>query len=65
MNLGKEALTNIAIRLPKDNINWIVSNLTSNRINKFERRISRKGAIRERKGFTLSILMKIWMILLR
>ena len=32
-----------------------MSNLNSNAINKFERKISRKGALRAGKGFTLFI----------
>ena len=35
-NLGKKALTNIAIPLAWDNLPGLVSNLTSNAINKFE-----------------------------
>ena len=54
-NLGKEALTNIAIPLARDNLPGLVSNLTSNAINKFERKISGKGAVRAGKGFTLFI----------
>ena len=41
-NLGKEALTNITIRLARNNLPGLVRNLTSNAINKFERKISRK-----------------------
>ena len=37
-NLGKKALTNIAISLARDNLSGLVSNLTSNTINKFERK---------------------------
>ena len=55
-NLGKKALTNIAIPLARDNLPGLVSNLTSNAINKFERKISGKGAVRAGKGFTLFIL---------
>ena len=54
-NLGKKALTNIAIPLARDNLPGLVSNLTSNVINKFERKISGKGAVRAGKGFTLFI----------
>ena len=54
-NLGKKALTNIAIPLARDNLPGLVSNLTSNAINKFERKISRKGAVTAGKGFTLLI----------
>ena len=53
--LGKKALTNIAIPLARDNLPGLVSNLTSNAINKFERKISGKGAVRAGKGFTLFI----------
>ena len=55
-NLGQKALTNIAIPLARDNLPGLVSNLTSNTINKFERKISGKGAVRAEKGFTLFIL---------
>ena len=51
-NLGKKALTNIAILLARDNLPGLVSNLTSIAINKFERKISGKGAVRAGKGFT-------------
>ena len=54
-NLGKKWLTNIAIPLARDNLTGLVSNLTSNSINKFERKISEKGAVRARKRFTLFI----------
>ena len=54
-NLGKKALTNIAIPLARDNLPGLVSNLTSNAINKFERKISGKGGVRSGKGFTLFI----------
>ena len=53
-NLGKKALTNIAIPLARDNLPGLVSNLTSSAINKFDRKISGKGALRAGKGFTLS-----------
>ena len=48
-NLGKKWLANIAIPLARDNLLGLVSNLTSNAINKFERKI------RAGKGFTLFI----------
>ena len=41
-NLGKKSLTNIFIPLTRDNLHGLVSNLTSNEINKFERRLSGK-----------------------
>ena len=55
-NLGKKVLTNIAIPLARDNLPGLVSNLTSNAINKFDRKISGKGAVRAGKGFTLFVL---------
>ena len=54
-NLGKKALTNIAIPLARGNLPRLVSNLTSNAINKFERKISGKGAFSTGKRFTLFI----------
>ena len=51
-NLRKKALTNIVISLARDNLPGLVSNLTSNAINKFERKISRKGAMRAENRFT-------------
>ena len=54
-NSGKKALTNIAVPLATDNLPGLVSKLTLNAINKFERKISSKGAVRAGKGFTLFI----------
>ena len=54
-SLGKKALTNIAIPLARDNLPGLISNLTSNVIIKFERKISGKGAVRAGKGFYLFI----------
>ena len=54
-NLGKKALTIIAIPLNRDNSPGLVSNLTSNATNKFERKISGKGAVRAGKRFALYI----------
>ena len=55
-NLVKETLAIIAISLGKDNLPGLVSNVTSNAINKFERKISGKGAVGAGKGLTLFIL---------
>ena len=63
-DLGNKALRNIAIPLARDNLPGLVRNLSSNAINKFERNIRGKGAVRARKRFTL-FRMKIWMILLK
>ena len=54
-NVGRKALTNVAIPLARDNLPGLVNNLTSKAINKFDRKISGKGAIRAEKGFTLFI----------
>ena len=54
-NIGKKALTNVVIPLPRENLPGLVSNLGSNAINKFERKISGKWAARAEKGFTLFI----------
>ena len=55
-NLGKTARANIVIPLARDNLPGLVSNLTSSAINKFDKKISEKGAARGGKGFTLFIL---------
>ena len=39
-NLGKKALTNIAISLARDNLPGLASNLTSRAITRFDRKIS-------------------------
>ena len=54
-NLGKKELTNIGIPLARDNLPGLISNLTLNAINKFERKIRGKGTVRVGKGFTLFI----------
>ena len=47
---------NVAISLARENLPGLVSNLTLSAINKFDRKISGKGAARAVKGFTLFIL---------
>ena len=54
-NLGKKVISHLAIPLARDNLLGLVINLASNTINKFERKISGKGAMRAGKGFTLFI----------
>ena len=54
-NLGKKALTNIAIPLARDSLPGLVINLTSSAINKFDRKISGKRAVRAGREFTLFI----------
>ena len=50
-NLGKKSIKNTAIPLAKDNLPRLVSHLTSIAINKFERKINERGAVRAGKGF--------------
>ena len=57
-NLDKKALWDLAVPLTKDVWSKLASKATSSTIDTFERKISRKGAIRERKGFTLFISNK-------
>ena len=54
-NLGKKPLVNIGIPLARDNLPGLVTNLASNAINIFERKISGKGAVRAGKWFTFFI----------
>ena len=58
-NLCKKSLRNVAIPLVGDNLSTLVS-----RIN-LKKKISGKGAVRARIGFTFFFQMKIWMILLK
>ena len=55
-NLGKKVITYLVVPFVWDNLLGIVSNLTSNEINKFERKRSGKEVVRAGKGFTLLIL---------
>ena len=52
---AKKKLLNVLTPLARDILPGLVSNLASNAINKFERKISWKGAVRTGKGFTLFI----------
>ena len=63
--LGKTALTNIAIPLAGESLPGLVSNFTSNKINKFEAKISGKGAVRAGKGLLHLFRIKILMMLLK
>ena len=56
--LGQKAVTNIAISLARDNLPGLISNLASNTINRFERKIRGKGAVRAGKRFSLFISNK-------
>ena len=46
VNLEKKALINTTVPWARDNLPRLVSNLTSNSINKFERKLSGKEAVR-------------------
>ena len=48
-NLGKKALTNIAISLARDNLPGLVSNLTSKATNRFEKTNKWKRSSKSRK----------------
>ena len=54
-NLGKKVLTNVTVSSARDNLPGLVSHLAANAIDKFERKISDKGAVRAGKWFTLLI----------
>ena len=58
-NLGKKSLTNVAGTLARDNLPGLISNLTSNAINKFERKISGEGTVRAGKDLFYLFQMKI------
>ena len=57
-NLEKKVIANIDIPFARDNLPELISNLTSNAINKFERKISGKETVRAGKRFTLFISIK-------
>ena len=54
-NLGKKVLTNAAILFDRDNLPRLVNNLVLHAISQFERKISRKWAVRAGKRFTFFI----------
>ena len=56
-NLGKKALIELAVPLAKNGLSKLVTKATSV-LDKFERKISGKGAVRAGKGFTLFISNK-------
>ena len=53
--MGKRAPANVAIPLARNNLPGLVSHLTSRAINKFDREISGKEAVRAGKRFPLFI----------
>ena len=64
-NLHKKVITDLAIPLVRDNLLGLVSNLASNVVNKFERKIGGKKLWEEEKDLICSFWMKIWMVLLK
>ena len=57
-NLGRKVIADLANPLARDKLSGLVSNLASNAVNKIERKISGKRAVRAGKRFTLFILIK-------
>ena len=53
--LGKKVVTDLAIPFARDNLAGLVSSITSNTMNKFEKEVNGKGDVRVVKGFTLFI----------
>ena len=62
-HFGKKALANVATRFTRDNLPGLLSNIASNTIDKFERKICEKGA--QEKDSLYSFRMKISIILLK
>ena len=61
-NLGMKLLTNVPIPFARDNLPGLVSNITSNAINNFERKME----LREQENdLVCSFQTKIWMVLLK
>ena len=52
-NLGKKTLLDLAVLLTEGILPYVAIKTTSSIIDKFERKISGKGAVREGKGFSL------------
>ena len=65
-NWGKKTLANVAIPLVWDNLLGLVSNLASNAINKFDRKISGyKDLSKQEKNLLYFFQMKASMMLLK
>ena len=63
-NLGKKVLLDLAVPLAKDVLPKLATKVTLCALDKFERKVSRKGARRAGRGFTL-FQMKIRMVFLK
>ena len=65
LNLDKKVLLALAVPLDKDILPKLASKTTLSLIDKFERKIGGKRAVRAGKRFTLIISYEIWMILIK
>ena len=54
-NLGKKVTADFSVPLARDNLPGLVTSLASNTVDKLERKINGKGAVRTKTGFTLFI----------
>ena len=65
-NLGTKSRTNFTITLARESLPGLVSNLTSNAINKLERKASGKTSVWEQEKHLLYLFrIKTWMILFK
>ena len=62
-DLDKKALASVAVPFAKDTLPGLISNVASNAINKFEKRVGGKGVARAGKDSFYSFQMKTCMIL--
>ena len=58
-NLGNTVIADYSFSLARDNLPGLQSNINSNAINKFERKISGKGTVRAGKDLLYLFRMKI------
>ena len=63
--MRKKALTNNAILLARDNLPGLLSNLTSNTMNKLDRKKVEKALSEQESNLLYFFQIKIWMILLK
>ena len=63
--MRKKALTNNAILLARDNLPGLLSNLTSNTMNKLDRKKVEKALSEQENNLLYFFQIKIWMILLK
>ena len=63
--MRKKALTNNAILLARDNLPGLLSNLTSNTMNKLDRKKVEKALSEQENNLLYFFQINIWMILLK